>query len=169
MLSFSSDKKTYNVGEKVKVNFPSAKDGRALVSIESGSKIIQAYWVKTEKDETNFDFKVTEEMTPNVYINITLVQPHLYTANDLPIRLYGVIPIMVENPNTKIQPVLNMPKILAPEENFTIQVNRRHRHHLALLDFLLEQRAVDHHRTDARVQHRHQVQRLHHFRAVLAG
>ncbi len=125
MLSFSSDKKAYNVGEKVKVNFPSAKDGRALVSIESGSKIIQAYWVKTEKNETNFDFKVTEEMTPNVYINITLIQPHLYTSNDLPIRLYGVIPILVENPNTKIQPVLNMPKILAPEENFTIQVKEK--------------------------------------------
>jgi alpha-2-macroglobulin len=125
MLTFSADKTKYNVGETVKVNFPSAKDGRALVSIESGSKVIDAYWVESEKDETNFSFKVTEEMTPNVYINITLVQPHLYTANDLPIRLYGVIPILVEDPRTKIQPVLNMPKVLAPEEDVTINVKEK--------------------------------------------
>ena len=125
MLSFSSDKKKYNVGENVKVNFPSAKGGRALVSIESGSKVIDAYWVETEANETNFNFKVTEEMTPNVYVSITLVQPHQHTANDLPIRLYGVIPIMVEDPNTKVKPVLTMPKVLTPEEEFTLSVKEQ--------------------------------------------
>ena len=125
MLTFSANKTKYNVGENVDINFPSSKDGRALVSIESGSKVLDAYWVETEKDETNFSFKVTEEMTPNIYVNITLVQPHLYTANDLPIRLYGVIPILVEDPNTKIQPVLNMPKILAPEENVSLNVKEQ--------------------------------------------
>lgn len=125
MLSFSADKKTYNVGEDVKVNFPSAVGGRALVSIESGSKVIDAYWVETQKDETNFAFNVTDQMTPNVYVNITLIQPHLTTANDLPIRLYGVIPIMVEDPTTKLEPVIEMPKVLAPEENFTINVKEK--------------------------------------------
>lgn len=125
MLSFSSDKKKYNVGEFSTISFPSAKNGRALVSIESGSKVIDAYWVDTEDKETSFNFKVTEQMTPNVYVNITLVQPHLYTANDLPIRLYGVIPIMVEDPNSRVEPVINMPKVLAPEEKVTINIKEK--------------------------------------------
>ena len=41
--------------------------------------------------ETPFVFPVTEEMAPNVYVNVTLLQPHAQTTNDLPIRLYGVI------------------------------------------------------------------------------
>ena len=40
---------------------------------------------------------------------------------------------------------------------------------LRRVDFVLEQRAVDRDVRDARVEHRHQVQRLHHVGAVLAG
>ncbi len=54
-------------------------------------------------------------------------------------------------------------------ELLAVQVHRRHRHDLALLDFLLEQRAIDHGVADLRVEHRHQVERLHHVRAVVAG
>jgi uncharacterized protein YfaS (alpha-2-macroglobulin family) len=55
-------------------------------------------WVKTQPGETTVDIPVTPEMAPNVFINISLLQPHAITSNDLPIRLYGVIPMMVENP-----------------------------------------------------------------------
>ena len=54
-------------------------------------------------------------------------------------------------------------------EVLTVQEDHRHRHDLALFDFLLEQRAVDRDRADARVQHCHQVERLHDIRAVVAG
>jgi hypothetical protein len=37
------------------------------------------------------------------------------------------------------------------------------------LDLVLEQPAVDGHVAHARVEHGHQVQRLHHVRAVVAG
>ena len=36
MLSFSCDKKVYQVGEEVKIELPNAKTGRALLSVESG-------------------------------------------------------------------------------------------------------------------------------------
>lgn len=45
-------------------------------------------------------------MSPNVYVSVTLVQPHKDKKNDRPIRLYGVIPIKVNNPKTKLAPVL---------------------------------------------------------------
>ncbi len=125
MLVFNANKEKYKVGEEIKVNFPSSAGARALVSIESGSKIIDAHWVKTQQDETSFSFKATKEMAPNIFIHITLVQPYQTTANDLPIRLYGVIPILVEDPNTKLHPVIEMPNVLAPEKKVTINVKEK--------------------------------------------
>lgn len=54
-------------------------------------------------------------------------------------------------------------------EVHAIEVDTGDRHDLAIVDFILEQRAVDGDVTDVRVQHRHQVQCLDHVRAVLAG
>jgi len=54
-------------------------------------------------------------------------------------------------------------------ELLAVEVHRRHRHDLALFHFLLEQRAIDHRVADVGVEDRHQVQRLHHVRAVVAG
>ncbi len=125
MLTFSTDKKNYKVGEPVEVIMPSSEGGRALVSIEKGNKVLDAYWVKTEKDQTRFTFKTTEQMAPNVYINISMLQPHANTVNDLPIRLYGVVPIMVDNPETKLNPIISMADELQPESEVKIKVSEQ--------------------------------------------
>jgi len=125
VMTFTTDKETYNVGEKATLTFPSAGQGRALVSIENGSQIKDAYWVTPEpgKTETKFSFEVTEEMTPNIYVHLTYIQPHAQTANDLPIRMYGVQSISVEDPATRINPQIEMPDELAPEKPFTIKIS----------------------------------------------
>lgn len=115
LLHFTTDKENYNCNEEVSVNIPSPKGGRALVSIETGSKIIDAHWVETTQGNTKFKFKVTPEMAPNIYIHVSLIQPHAQTLNDLPIRLYGVLPIKIDDPATHLRPVLKMPDVLAPE------------------------------------------------------
>ena len=53
-------------------------------------------------------------------------------------------------------------------ELFAVQVDRRYAHHVALGNFILEHAAVNRRVRDARVDNRHQVQRLHHVRAVVA-
>ncbi|MFD2725704.1 alpha-2-macroglobulin family protein [Hyunsoonleella rubra] len=125
MLVFSADKENYNVGETAKVTFASGSEGRALVSIENGTEVLDHKWVKTSKGETVVDIPITEEMAPNVFVNISLLQPHVITANDLPIRLYGVMPIMVENPSTKLHPELQMPDKLKPEQIFEVKVSEK--------------------------------------------
>jgi uncharacterized protein YfaS (alpha-2-macroglobulin family) len=125
LLSFSSDKKAYNVNETVKLSIPSSDAGRALISIENGSKVLKAYWVETQKGETIFNFPVTPEMTPNVYVNVTLIQPHAQTVNDLPIRLYGVIPIVVEDAGTHLNPVLTTPEKWSPETRSSLTVSEK--------------------------------------------
>ena len=51
MLVFSADKENYNVGETAKVTFASGSKGRALVSIENGTEVLDHKWVKTAKGE----------------------------------------------------------------------------------------------------------------------
>ncbi len=43
-------------------------------------------------------------MAPNIYVAVTMVQPHAGKDNDRPIRLYGVIPLKVTDPATKLTP-----------------------------------------------------------------
>jgi len=125
MLVFSTDKEKYNVGETATVTFPSGSEGRALLSIENGTEVLETKWVKTQKGETKATIPITKEMAPNVFINISLLQPHDVTGNDLPLRLYGVIPILVEDANTRLEPEISMPDVLQPEQKVTIKVSEK--------------------------------------------
>ncbi len=123
MLTLSTEKDKYQVGEKAVVNFASSENGRALVSIENGSKVLKEYWAETQKEYTSFSFDITKDMTPNIYVHVTLLQPHSQTANNLPIRMYGITPLLVEDAETHLKPVIKMPDTLLPEENVTINVS----------------------------------------------
>ena len=123
MLSFSTDKKEYSVGEKATVTIPKSSEGRVLISIENGSHIIQREWVKTSPDsDSKYSFRVTDEMNPNFYVFATLLQPHSQQNNDLPIRMYGVVNVSVDNKNSKLTPIIAMPGELRPEKEFTVSV-----------------------------------------------
>jgi len=127
LLTLTSDKQSYNAGDKIQITFPSSKQGRALISIEKGSKILKTYWVKTENGNTSFTFEATKDMAPNVFAHVTFIQPHAQVLNDLPIRLYGVIPINVEDKNTILKPVITMPDVLKPEQKSTISVSEENK------------------------------------------
>lgn len=125
MLSFSTDKEVYNTGDRVKVTFPSPANGKAIIAIETGTKLLDKKVINTVKGETSYEFTTTPEMAPNVYVHITLLQPHANTLNDAPIRMYGVAPIQVEDPNTHFTPVIDMPEVLKPETVAKIKVSEK--------------------------------------------
>ncbi|MEJ0056503.1 MAG: alpha-2-macroglobulin family protein [Bacteroidota bacterium] len=125
MLSVTSDKPAYNINEKANLIIPGSDNGRALISVESGSRVINTYWLETKKGDNKFSFDVTPEMTPNVFVSVTLLQPHSQTVNDLPIRMYGVIPISVEDPKTHLEPVISMPEVLEPGQEVVIKISEK--------------------------------------------
>lgn len=125
MLSFTTDKKNYSVGEDVEVILPISEKGRALISLEKGSEVLETFWVDVDKENSRFKFKVNSDMTPNIFIHISYIQPHNHQDNDLPIRLYGVQPIFVEDPATILHPEIVMPDKLRPEKEVTIEVKER--------------------------------------------
>lgn len=125
MLSFSTDKTSYTVGEQATVYIPAAPGARALVSLENAGGVLSREWVTLSEKDTPWRFGITPEMAPNVYVHITLVQPYGNTVNDLPLRLYGVQRVRVENPGSKLVPQIQMPDKLHPEEAFTIKVSEK--------------------------------------------
>ena len=125
MLIFNTDKSRYHVGEQINVELPVAFKGRALVSIESGSKVIRNFWVDPEKSSGKFSIQATEEMAPNVYIHVTYIQPHKNGSKNTPIRMYGVQSVKVENPNTHLTPVITVNKKLKPLQKFTVRVKEK--------------------------------------------
>jgi len=143
MLVFSADKETYNVGETASITFHSGNEGRALVSVENGTEVLETKWVKTEQGETIVNILITPEMAPNVFVNISLLQPHAITANDLPIRLFGVIPIMVEDPNTILEPQLKMPDVLRPEQEFKVTVSEKNNKTMTYTIAMVEEGLLD--------------------------
>jgi uncharacterized protein YfaS (alpha-2-macroglobulin family) len=123
ILAFSSDKESYDVGETVSLKLPDGKIGKALITIENGREVVESFWVDAKEGDNTFTFEATEGMAPNVYAHIAMIQPHAQVANDLPIRMYGVIPIMVEDPATRLIPKIEMPDELKPKEKFAITVS----------------------------------------------
>ncbi len=138
ILSFGTDKTTYNIGETVTVSIPTSNQGKALVSLENGSSVLRSWWIDTQKGETKVTFDATAEMTPNIYIHVTMLQPHAQTVNDMPIRQYGVTGIVVQDPATHLEPLVKMPDEIQPGQEVTIRVsekaNRKMTYTIAVVD-----------------------------------
>ncbi len=123
VLSLSSDQENYVVGDEVQISIPSAAPGKILVSLEKGTTILRTDLIDAQAERTPYHFTVTEEMTPNIYLVISFIQPHEHPGNDLPIRMYGVLPINVNNPDSRLEPLIEAPKSFKPETTGKISVS----------------------------------------------
>lgn len=122
MLTFSAKKTVYKVGENVEFSFPSEAGGNALVSIENGTSVVKTFWTKTKQGKTDVAFLAASGMAPNIYVNVTLLYPHAYTAKGKPMRLYGVVSVDIEDPATHLEPVISAPESIKPEETYNVIV-----------------------------------------------
>jgi uncharacterized protein YfaS (alpha-2-macroglobulin family) len=123
LLAINSDKEKYKPGDEIKISFPAPENARAIVTLENQSGIFDEIFVSTKGANTVVNFKAIPKMTPNVYACVTVIQPHSQTVNDMPIRLYGVIPIMVEDPETRLSPVINMPAEIRSQQAVEIKIS----------------------------------------------
>ncbi|MBY0399427.1 hypothetical protein K2X89_03970, partial [Myxococcota bacterium] len=124
-LAFSADRERYAPGDKAILTLPSAESGRALVALETGSRILDMRWVEIRKGENRIELPVTAEMAPTVYAAVTLVQPHAGKQNDRPIRLYGYLPLAVEDPGTRLAPLLEVAPEIRPKAKVPVVVREK--------------------------------------------
>jgi uncharacterized protein YfaS (alpha-2-macroglobulin family) len=125
VLSFAADKPAYNVGDTVTLTIPTSAGGRGLVSIENGTRVLSTTWIEGHADQVRHSFEATADMVPNIYAHVTFIQPHLQTVNDRPIRMYGVIPIGVEDPQTRLAPAIETADVFVPEQPATVSVHEK--------------------------------------------
>lgn len=124
-LTITTDKKEYAPGEKMHISLPSDEGSRAIVSVSNGSKILQLNTYQCQKERTEIVIEATDEMTPNVYIGVSLVQPYSQTVNDMPIRLYGLTPVSVTSAKSHLSPMIKSADEFEPESSCQVTVSEK--------------------------------------------
>jgi uncharacterized protein YfaS (alpha-2-macroglobulin family) len=125
LLSVSTDKEKYHPGDEVSLTFPSPENSRAIITLENSTGVIDEIMTGTQKGNTVVKFRAKPEMAPNVYAYVSVIQPHVQTVNDMPIRLYGIVPVMIEDPATRLTPEITMPDELRSQKQFTVKVREK--------------------------------------------
>lgn len=125
-IVLTSNKTQYGVGEMVNITIPSSDFGRALVCVENGSSILKKFWINGSTGETKFSFRTNAKMTPNVYVHVSYLQTYKHKDNDLPARLYGILPIKVENKQSHLHPRLVVKDEIRPDKRELVQVKEKY-------------------------------------------
>ncbi|HHS50548.1 MAG TPA: alpha-2-macroglobulin family protein, partial [candidate division Zixibacteria bacterium] len=138
LLIMKTDKEHYRPGETAKVIVQTPKEGRALLSVEAGRRLVHSRWSLLRAEETVFEVPITREMMPTAYATVTAIQPHENTANDLPMRLYGVVPLHIQAEDTQLELKISAPEKIEPGQKFTISLsskdNSSYRYTIAVVD-----------------------------------
>lgn len=111
-IDITADKESYKIGETAKLLFKTPFEGRLLVTIER-HKVLQHFYLETEKKAASFNLRVADDYLPNIYISATLIKP-LSNAT-LPLTVaHGYLPLKVEPTRHKIEV-----KIQAQESSYS--------------------------------------------------
>ncbi|MFV2072162.1 MAG: alpha-2-macroglobulin, partial [Thermoanaerobaculales bacterium] len=121
-LEMEVDREHYNPGDTAFVTVKTPSEGIAFVSVEKGDRVLSHHWQALEGEQATIELEVTEDMLPNVYVHVIAVQPHDQTANDRPIRLYGVVNLAVEKASTRLPVEIIVPSELKPQQPFEVEV-----------------------------------------------
>lgn len=124
-LMLSADKEKYQPGDVAKVRLPNAREGRVLLSIENGTRVLESRWLDLQAGQTEIEIPITSAMAPNVYAQVALILPHQERVAEAPMRLYGIVPLLVEDPATRLQPQLDVAEKVRPETEFSIKVSEK--------------------------------------------
>ncbi len=125
LLTVTTDKENYNVGDEIKLRIPSNANSKILISLEKGSDIDQIFKIQGKEKETIVSIPVTKEMSPNIYLNVSLIQPYSTNTSGLPLRMYGIANVKIVDPSKTLVPVIAAPKVIAPNEFFNIAISEK--------------------------------------------
>ncbi len=122
LLTLVASQPDAQVGDEVTVEFPAGPGTRALVSIENGHDVLDMRWITTDDDRGRVTVPITGEMAPGIYVHVTSLQA-FDRANDAPIRTYGILPLEVSDPATRLEPRVEGPPEIKPGTTATFQVS----------------------------------------------
>ncbi|MDE2742317.1 MAG: MG2 domain-containing protein [Gemmatimonadota bacterium] len=123
-LVLRTDRERYQPGDEAVIRFPVPQEGSVLFAVEQGGRVIESRWYRLDgtQEEAKIPIAISAAMIPTAYASVSLIQPHAQTDNDRPMRLFGVVPIEVHDPATRLDFDIHMPDLLRPDEPFTVEV-----------------------------------------------
>ncbi|HEB9432393.1 TPA: hypothetical protein RZK50_001578 [Campylobacter coli] len=124
-LKIKSDKNKYKIGQSAKIEFESVAGAKALITLSSNSKIIDRFVMDTQDKSTSIELAMKKEYAPNIYVSVSLFQDYNKIDNDRALRLFGVIPLYVEDENTKLDLELKTPDKILPNSDFEIEIQSK--------------------------------------------
>ncbi|XAK34196.1 MG2 domain-containing protein [Campylobacter coli] len=124
-LKIKSDKNKYKIGQSAKIEFESVAGAKALITLSSNSKIIDRFVMDTQDESTSIELAMKKEYAPNIYVSVSLFQDYNKIDNDRALRLFGVIPLYVEDENTKLDLELKTPDKILPNSDFEIEIQNK--------------------------------------------
>ncbi len=125
LLEIASDKNIYYTGDNATLSCETPKDGMAIFTVEQGYRIIHQEVKRVSPGRTEFTFPITNKHVPNCYASISLIQPSNRSDNDLPLRIYGIKPLQVEDPSARLGISMSAPEELKPNERFDVRISSR--------------------------------------------
>lgn len=126
-LVLRADRKLYHPGEEATITLPSAPQGSLLVTVEKGDTILSANWQAPREKETQIIIPISKEMIPTAYVTVSFIQPYAQQSNDRPIRLYGILPLPVEDPATRQELDIITADNLEPNRDFSVTLQTKDR------------------------------------------
>lgn len=123
VMNVATDRENYKIGDKVNITLPGAKSGSFVIHLIRDNAIIHSEVITPGLPHTTYSFSVTKEMFPNIYVDATFIQGMQNKVNDLPLRLYGIVPVMVEDSSLRLRPVIKVDDKVRPEEEFTVEIS----------------------------------------------
>jgi len=133
-----TDKNAYLANELIRIKLPEIGKGKALISIEAGSMILEQKWFEITNEKATISVRAGDNWPSHVYVHATVIQPYKQDLNDLPLRMYGVEHIEIKSNKTPIKPVVNVPQQLESNKTYTFEVKeaegRAMEYTLALID-----------------------------------
>ncbi|MFW5999693.1 MAG: alpha-2-macroglobulin family protein [Halanaerobiaceae bacterium] len=123
VIELRSDRDKYQPGEEAEIVLDTPEDGRILLTVERGGKVLHQSWEELQGETTKITLPVKEEYVPNVYVYASVFQSYKDLNNDLPIRTYGVLPLKVEREDSRLDFEMEAPEEIRPNSEFDVNID----------------------------------------------
>lgn len=122
-LRMNSDKDKYKVGDVATVLWESSENAKAYVSLEKNGKVFKSFILPLQGKDGKMELPITQDMVPNIYVNVVLLQDYEKYKNDRPARLYGVLPITVEDDAHNVGVKVEVPSEMESKDKLIVNVS----------------------------------------------
>jgi len=121
-IELTLDKKNYAIGETARLVVKSSIVGRALITIAK-DKIVSTQVMDLTSSTQEIPIFIEDAFNPNVYCAVSVISAVTPGEDWSHHRAYGVIPIVIDNKQKKMELKITAPEKAAPRDKIKIEVD----------------------------------------------